>query len=52
MIALSSGRSSLIRRALIGSVARRLLRDAGSDVLICQTTAPLIQLDAMDAVRV
>ncbi len=35
LIALGPGRTSLIRRAFIGSVSRRLLRDAACDVLIC-----------------
>jgi nucleotide-binding universal stress UspA family protein len=35
LIALGPGRASLIRRAFIGSVTRRLLRDAACDVLIC-----------------
>ncbi|MCK8462902.1 universal stress protein [Aliiroseovarius sp. S1339] len=34
LIALGQGRSSLIRRAFIGSVSRHLLRDAACDVLI------------------
>lgn len=34
LIAAGRGRSSLLRRAFIGSVTRRLLRDASSDVLI------------------
>lgn len=36
LIALGPGRSSLIRRAFIGSVTRRLLRDADCDILICR----------------
>jgi nucleotide-binding universal stress UspA family protein len=39
LIALGPGSPSLIRRALIGSVARRVLRDAACDVLICRTQA-------------
>ncbi|WP_442885676.1 universal stress protein [Amaricoccus sp.] len=35
LIALGPGRASLIRRAFIGSVTRRVLRDAACDVLIC-----------------
>ncbi len=35
LIAVGPGRSSLIRRAFIGSVTRRLLRDAHCDVLVC-----------------
>lgn len=35
LIALGPGSPNLIRRALIGSVARRLLHDAACDVLIC-----------------
>ncbi|WP_108483057.1 universal stress protein [Oceaniglobus ichthyenteri] len=35
LIALGPGRASLIHRAFIGSVSRRLLRDAACDVLIC-----------------
>lgn len=35
LIAVGPGRTSLIRRAFIGSVTRRLLRDAKCDVLIC-----------------
>ncbi len=35
LIAVGPGRASLIRRAFVGSVSRRLLRDAGCDVLIC-----------------
>ena len=38
LIALGQGRSSLIRRAFIGSVSRRLLRDAACDVLIWKPT--------------
>lgn len=34
LIVLGQGRSSLVRRAFIGSVSRRLLRDAPCDVLI------------------
>jgi len=37
LIALGPGRASLIRRAFIGSVTRRLLRDAACDVLICHS---------------
>lgn len=36
LIAAGPGRSSLIRRAFLGSVTRRLLRDAACDVLICR----------------
>ncbi|MCX7567384.1 universal stress protein [Sulfitobacter sp. F26169L] len=35
LIAVGAGRASLIQRAFIGSVSRRLLRDAACDVLIC-----------------
>ncbi|MFP7571181.1 universal stress protein [Marivita sp. S2033] len=35
LLALGRGRSGLIRRAFIGSVSRRLLREAACDVLIC-----------------
>lgn len=35
VIAVGPGRTNLIRRAFIGSVTRRLLRDATCDVLIC-----------------
>ncbi len=35
LLALGPGRTSLIRRAFIGSVTRRLLRDAACDVLVC-----------------
>lgn len=34
LIAVGQGRASLVRRAFIGSVSRRLLRDASCDVLI------------------
>ncbi|MFX0547140.1 universal stress protein [Roseovarius sp. S1116L3] len=34
------GRNSLIRRAFIGSVTRRLLRDAPCDVLVCRPADP------------
>jgi nucleotide-binding universal stress UspA family protein len=37
LIALGPGSPNLIRRALIGSVARRVLRDAACDVLTCPT---------------
>ena len=36
LIAAGPGRSGLIRRAFLGSVTRRLLRDAACDVLICR----------------
>lgn len=36
LIAAGRGRSSLIRRVFVGSVTRRLLRDAACDVLICR----------------
>ena len=35
LIAIGPGRAGLIRRAFIGSVARRLLREAACDVLVC-----------------
>jgi len=35
LMTLGTGRPGLIRRAFIGSVSRRLLRDAACDVLIC-----------------
>lgn len=38
LIAAGPGSSSLIRRAFLGSVTRRLLRDAACDVLICRPT--------------
>lgn len=36
LIAVGPGRTSLIRRAFIGSVTRRLLREAACDVLVCR----------------
>jgi len=38
LIVAGPGRSSLIRRAFVGSVTRRLLRDAACEVLICRST--------------
>lgn len=35
VIAVGPGRAGLIQRAFIGSVTRRLLRDAPCDVLVC-----------------
>ena len=40
LIVAGRGRSSLLRRAFIGSVTRRLLRDADCDVLLCGPEAP------------
>ncbi len=37
VMAVGPGNPGLLRRAFIGSVARRLLRDAGCDVLVCRT---------------
>jgi nucleotide-binding universal stress UspA family protein len=39
LMVLGQGRASLVRRAFIGSVSRRLLRDARCDVLIWSPTA-------------
>lgn len=39
LIAVGPGRAGLIRRAFIGSVTRRLLRDAACDVLVCHPPA-------------
>ena len=39
LIVVGPGRTSLIRRAFIGSVTRRLLRDAHCDVLVCHPSA-------------
>lgn len=39
LIALGPGRSGLLRRAFLGSVTRRLLRDAACDVLVCRPLA-------------
>ncbi len=38
LIVLGPGRTGLIRRAFVGSVTRRLLRDAACDVLVCRPT--------------
>ncbi|WP_281967648.1 universal stress protein [Roseovarius nanhaiticus] len=40
LIVVGPGRNGLIRRAFIGSVTRRLLRDAPCDVLVCPPAAP------------
>lgn len=39
LVAVGPGRASLIRRAFVGSVTRRLLRNAECDVLICHQPA-------------
>lgn len=46
LIVLGPHRAGLIRRALMGSVTRRVLRDAASDVLVIPPLAPAIQAGA------